>query len=264
MIAGAEESRIGQALASVARWVTEIVVVINDPVTDATELIALGFGAKVFREPWKGFIGQSNSALQKCSQEWVLGLDSDEVVSMEMRESIHHFFQITNASKLPPVALSFNRRTWFMGKWIRHGDWYPDRQFRLFQRNKAEWGGREPHHKLVFQGKGAHISGDILHYSHRSLSDYLQKIQLFTDRFVSASSAEQKGSRGLLISARAVWRFFRAYMLRLGFLDGWVGFYLALSQAFFTAHRHWSLKAARYSVSKECPPLFGNDASGTM
>jgi glycosyltransferase involved in cell wall biosynthesis len=264
MMAGAEESRIGYALASVAGWVGEIVVVINDSVTDATESIALGFGAKVFREPWKGFIGQSNSALRKCSEAWVLGLDSDEVVSVAMRESIHHFFHTGNAANLPPAAVSFNRRTWFMGQWIRHGDWYPDRQFRLFQRTKAEWAGLEPHHKLVFQEGSAHLSGDILHYSHRSFSDYLGKIQLFTDRFVSASNSKQRGSGGFSISARAVWRFFRAYVLRRGFLDGWIGFYLALSQAFFTAHRHWSLKAARSSPEKDRPPLFGNDTSDSI
>ena len=261
MMAGAEETRIAHALASVAEWVQEIVVVINDSVTDGTESIAQSFGAKVFREPWKGFIGQSNSALQKCSQDWVLGLDCDEIVSKEMRESIHRVFLTKMPLGKPPSAFSFNRRTWFMGRWIMHGDWYPDRQVRLFQRPHGKWGGMEPHHKLAIQGSCMHLAGDILHFSHRSLSDYLGKIQLFTDRFVVAANPMDKGSHGGAISTRAAWRFFRAYIIRRGFLDGWIGFYLALSQAFFTSHRHWSLRETRDTLENNDPPLFGAGAS---
>lgn len=261
MMAGAEETRIAHALASVADWVQEIVVVINDSVTDRTASIAQSFGAKIFREPWKGFIGQSNSALQKCSQEWVLGLDCDEIVSKEMKDSIHRVFLTGMPFRKPISAFSFNRRTWFMGQWIMHGDWYPDRQVRLFLRAQGKWGGIEPHHKLIVQASCMHLGGDIFHFSHRSLSDYLGKIQLFTDRFVSAANPTDKGSHGGSISTRAAWRFFRAYIIRRGFMDGWMGLYLALSQAFFTAHRHWSLREARHTLENNDPPLFGAGAS---
>jgi glycosyltransferase involved in cell wall biosynthesis len=257
MIAGAEEARIGRALGSVADWVDEMVVVINDSVTDATESIAHSFGARTFREPWKGFIGQSNSALLKCRNAWILGLDCDEIVSDEMRNSIASVFKTITQAGDSPTAFSFNRRTWFMGQWIMHGDWYPDRQARLFQRALVRWGGKEPHHKLVLEGGCRHLAGDILHFSHRSLSDYHSKIQLFTDRFVTEATPAHPGSGGAQIAARATWRFFRAYLLRHGFMDGWVGFYLALSQAFFTAHRHWSLREAQHSAGNESPPLFG-------
>lgn len=256
IMAGAEEARIARALASVADWVQEIVVVINDSVTDATESIALSFGAKVFYEPWKGFIGQSNSALQKCSKEWVLGLDCDEIVSEEMRKSIDRFF-LRQSPSSRPSACSFNRRTWFMGQWILHGDWYPDRQLRLFQRSKGAWGGLEPHPKVVVLGRTEHLDGDIWHYSHKSLADYLGKIQFFTDRFVSAAVPKPHASRGAAITFRAAWRFFRAYLLKRGFLDGSIGFYLALSQAFFTAHRHWSLAEATHCKTESDRPLFG-------
>lgn len=257
MIAGAEEARIHTALSSVSEWVDEIIVVINDSVTDGTESIARSFGAKTFREPWKGFIGQSNSALLKCSNEWILGLDCDEVVSDEMRDSIKYAFKNFLQTGNSASAFSFNRRTWFMGQWIMHGDWYPDRQVRLFRRAQGRWGGKEPHHKLVMDGVRQHLRGDILHFSHRSLSDYHSKIQLFTDRFVAESAPSHAGSGGFSISARAAWRFFRAYVLRRGFLDGWIGFYLALSQAFFSAHRHWSLREAQHSARKVRDRLFG-------
>lgn len=255
MMAGAEEHRIGHALASVAGWVAEIVVVINDTVTDKTEQIAQSFGASVYREPWKGFIGQSNSAREKCTQEWILGLDADEVVSEKMRESIFHFFETEAPIPDAPNGLRFHRCTWFMGQWIRHGDWYPDTQLRLFRRTKGKWGGKEPHHKVILEGSTKVLHGDILHYSHASLADYHGKIQYFTSRFVTNMEAHEKTSSGWTIAARALWRFFRAFILKRGFLDGPIGFYLALSQAFFTAHRHWSLSENRLQSSEK--RLFG-------
>ncbi len=250
-MAGAEEARIAHALSSVVEWVSEIVVVVSEGVQDSTESIAGSYGARVFREPWKGFIGQFNSAREKCTQEWVLGLDCDEVVSEEMRSSIQRAFNGAKDGSIPD-AFSFNRRTWFFGKWILHGDWYPDRQTRLFRRTKGVWGGLEPHPKLELRGTRGHLNGDILHYSHRSLSDYLNKVQLFTDRFVASNTAAPTA----FIWVRAVWRFVRAYVFRLGFLDGGIGFYLAVSQAFFTAHRHWSFLEGKYNCG-DGRPLFG-------
>jgi glycosyltransferase involved in cell wall biosynthesis len=255
MMAGAEEARIGHALHSVVGWVSEIIVVVSEGVQDSTESIAVSYGARVFREPWKGFIGQFNSAREKCTQEWVLGLDCDEVVSEEMRSSIMRALSGEKDWNCPD-AFSFNRRTWFFGKWILHGDWYPDRQTRLFRRTKGAWGGLEPHPKLELRGTRGHLRGDILHYSHRSLADYLNKVQLFTNRFVASNEAPPTPQ----IWARSVWRFVRAYILRFGFLDGGVGFYLAVSHAFFTAHRHWSLLETLHEGG-ERNPLFGRSLS---
>src|SRR5262249_51931759 len=130
MIAGAEERRIGRALESVSNWTRETIVVVNKEVTDQTEEIARGLGARVFREPWKGHVAQKNSAAQKAGEEWILGLDADEVVSPELKEEL----QLTFAN--PPLlqrydAFSLPRLTFFCGRWIRHGDWYPDRGTRL-------------------------------------------------------------------------------------------------------------------------------------
>ena len=94
---------------------------------DGTDKLAESFGAKVFREPWKGHIGQKNSAAQKASQEWILGLDADEVVSPELRAEIQHNFAAPEKLR-DFAALSFPRCTFYCGRWIRHGDWYPDRQ----------------------------------------------------------------------------------------------------------------------------------------
>jgi glycosyltransferase involved in cell wall biosynthesis len=256
MMARNEEHRIAHALKSVTDWVSEIIVVVDMTSTDQTEQIALSFGAKVFKESWKGMVGQSTSALQKCTQTWVLGLDADEVVSNELKDSITHFLK-HNPQRDRLSGLKFSRRTWFMGQWILHGDWYPDTQLRLFLRAKGTWSGKEPHHKAMVSGKVGKLDGDLLHYSHKSLADYLAKIDAFSRGFVLAERAQTPITQGWVIAIRATWRFFRAFVIRLGFLDGSIGFYLALSQAFFTSHRHWSLREAKCLSTTPENRLFG-------
>ena len=106
MISGAEESRIGRALESVTGWTSEIVVVLNEEVRDGTAEIARKYNARIFPEPWKGYVGQKASAAKKAGQEWLLGLDADEVVSPELREEMQRLFASikTNWSNPPPGA----------------------------------------------------------------------------------------------------------------------------------------------------------------
>ncbi|HZT23127.1 MAG TPA: glycosyltransferase family 2 protein [Verrucomicrobiae bacterium] len=136
LIAGNEARRIRRALESVAGWTSEIIVVLNDDVNDGTDKIAESFGAKVFREPWKGHIAQKNSAAARAGAEWILGLDADEAVSPELREEIEKRFAAPENLQ-PFAAFSFPRCTFYCGRWIRHGDWYPDRQIRLWRRGIA-------------------------------------------------------------------------------------------------------------------------------
>ena len=136
MVSAAEAHRIGKALGSVAEWTSEIVVVLNEEVTDDTEEIAKSYGAKVIREPWKGMIGQKASVAAKATQEWILDLDADEVVSDELRDEINRALGDKSVNG-QIAAFSYPRLSWYCGRWIRHGDWYPDRQNRLWRRGKA-------------------------------------------------------------------------------------------------------------------------------
>jgi glycosyltransferase involved in cell wall biosynthesis len=132
MIAGNEAQRIRHALESVAGWTSEVIVLLNDDVSDGTDKIAGSFGAKVIREPWKGHIAQKNSAAQKAACDWILGLDADEAISPELSDEIQKLF--SEPEKLQPfAAFRFPRLTFFCGRWIRHGDWYPDHQTRLWR-----------------------------------------------------------------------------------------------------------------------------------
>jgi glycosyltransferase involved in cell wall biosynthesis len=250
MISGPDSARIGRALKSVQGWVAETIVVVNDDVTDGTDKIATEHGAKVFRESWKEHIAQKNSAADKATQPWILGLDSDEEISDKLKDSIHRFF--LTAKDGGPVALRMARCSLFLGHWVRHGDWYPDWQTRLWRAGMAKWGGTDPHDRLIVEGSVGTLSGDILHYSNPSISRYVSKINYFSDLYLE--SRLKKKSRWLPAEAtfRAFWRFFRAYVLRFGFLDGFPGFYIAASTFYSTLVRHTRL--LEHNLSKRPIP----------
>lgn len=250
MISGAEAQRIGHALDSVAGWTSEIIVVLNEDVADGTDQIAASHGARVFREAWKGHIAQKNSAMQRATQPWILGLDADEAVSEELRDEIL-------ALQLPfsnCAAYSFPRRTFFLGRWIRHGDWYPDRCARLWQQGKARWEGVDPHDSLRVDGATGKLRHDLLHYSNPNISSYVRKINYFADLHLQRQLAERARWSAAGAIFRAAWRFVRAYFFRLGFLDGYPGFFIAASTAYSTLVRHSRLFEHLQTAQPPCAP----------
>jgi glycosyltransferase involved in cell wall biosynthesis len=251
VISGAEERRIATCLRSAADWTSEIVVVLNEDARDGTETIATSFGARVHRHPWQGFREQKNLALSFATQPWVLALDADEEVSSELRGSILDFF--SNARERFAGA-DFARKVWFMGRWITHGDWYPDRVLRLFRRDKGRWSGTEEHCAVALDGDATTLPGDLLHYSNPNINSYVSKINYFADLHLQRQLAE--GARWSAPAAvfRSAWRFVRAYVLRRGFLDGYPGFFIAASTAYSTLVRHSRLFEHGQPAKPLCAP----------
>lgn len=242
MISGAEAARIPRALASVAGWVAEIIVVLNQEVNDGTEKLALQHGARVIREPWKGHIAQKNSAASKSGQPWILGLDADEVVSDALRTEIADLFDAPRPGG--HAAYSFPRCSMYCGRWIRHGDWYPDRQTRLWRRGSASWGGIDPHDKLIVQGTVGRLRNDLLHYTAVDMDSQIAKISLYSADFARHAVKHHRNATLFDLAARPLWRFLRAYFLRLGFLDGWQGYHLAWLIAFASVTRYAKVRLA--------------------
>jgi glycosyltransferase involved in cell wall biosynthesis len=244
LISGAEAHRIARALESVAEWTSEIIVVLNEEVADGTDAIAAKFGAKVFREPWRGFVGQKNSAAGKAAEPWLLNLDADEVVSPELRAEM---IAVVEQVSPPHTAYEFPRCTFYCNRWIRHGDWYPDRVLRLWKRGAARWVGDEPHARLEVSGSIGRLGSDLLHFSNESITRQIAKIPPYHADFVRLRVAAG-GSAGIFeLAVRPGWRFVRAYFVRLGFLDGWPGFYIAAVSAFSTLTRYAMVREARLS-----------------
>src|SRR6266481_4145545 len=248
MVSAAEAHRIGKALASVAEWTSEIVVVLNQEVTDSTEQIAKSHGAKVIREPWKGMIGQKASVAAKATQEWILDLDADEVVSDTLRAEIQQALP-GNSVNGQVAAFSYPRLSWYCGRWIRHGDWYPDRQTRLWQRGRARWGGSDPHDKLVVDGPIGKLHADLHHYSNESIARQIAKIAPYHAGFVKQRLAAGSSAGFFHLVVRPWWRFMRAYFFRLGLLDGWRGFYIAALSSFSTLTRYALVREAEERTS---------------
>ena len=249
IVSGAEAHRLGRALESVAAWAGEIVVVLDARADDGTDAVAAQFGAQVFREPWKGFIGQKNSVAEKCRHPWLLNLDADEVVSPELAGEIA---RVVAGAPAGPTAYEFPRCTYYCGRWIRHGDWYPDRVLRLWQRGRARWVGEEPHARLEVEGPIARLGADLLHFSNESIARQIAKIAPYQLEFVQRRAAAGRSVGVFELVVRPVWRFLRAYFLRRGFQDGWQGFYIAGLTAFSTLTRYAMVREAR-TAAKASP-----------
>jgi glycosyltransferase involved in cell wall biosynthesis len=231
IIASNEEDNIRACLASVHEWASEVVVVVND-CKDRTVEVARGAGAVVFERPWIDYETQKNHALDACTQPWVLALDADEEVSAPLKAEIARF--VTTAS--PGVwGAEIPRCTRLLGRWIRHGEWYPDRVLRLVRRGAARWGGDAYHTVIQPVARGgelARLKSDLLHHGYPDTRSYVARLNRQADYF----ARHHKGA-GLVFAAwtaalRALWRFVRSYFLRLGFLDGFPGLFVATTAAY--------------------------------
>lgn len=229
-----EEDTLRRCLDSLGGIAGEIVVA-DSGSTDGTQKIAEEFGAKWHHRDWSGFRDQKNFALSKCSGEWVLCLDADEELSPELRKAI---VELVTSAPDSVSGARCPRLSQFLGKWIRHGDWYPDKQLRLFRRECGKFAGEAGHDHAEVEGEIAELKPDLLHYSYPDMISFVSKLGGFSDAFLE--SKIQRGKKWSLLGNifRPPWRFFRGYVLKLGFLDGFPGYWIAKSTAYSTFLRH--------------------------
>jgi len=256
IVARNEAHNLPRCLASVRGWVAEMVVVLNDT-TDDSKMIAQQYGAVVYETAWRGYRDTKNLALGKATQPWMLALDTDEEVSAALRDEMVRFFT-AEGGHTRFVGADFARKSWFLGRWITHGDWYPDRCLRLFRSNAGQWGGDPAHTHVLLQGPVAHLQADLHHYSYPTLPDQVLKMSRQSDDFLRTQAG--LGRRWSLVETlfRPGWRFFRAYVLRGGFLDGFPGLYIAASTAFGTLLRYSRL----YEAERKREPRMDTDEHG--
>jgi glycosyltransferase involved in cell wall biosynthesis len=231
-----EEDHIADCLRS-ADFADERIVV-DSHSKDRTREVAASLGAKVVERDWPGHVQQKNFALSQASHDWVLCLDADERVSPELKASI----LAAMASPVLPCGFECARRTWYLGRWIRRGGWYPDRKIRLFRRSEGGWTGVNPHDRVEVRGRVERLDGDLLHFSYDSISDHLRTIDSFTT--IAAREKHAAGARagisGLLL--HPLGKFLRMYVLKAGFLDGFPGFAVAVSGAYYVFLKYAKLR----------------------
>lgn len=237
LIASNEGQHLKRCLQVFSQIAQEIIAVIND-CQDNTREVLLEMGAQVIESPWEGMMAQKNKALSYATQPWVFNIDADEVPSIELLREV---MQIVKSDNRDIAGVSMPRMSFYLGRWIRHGDWYPDRVLRLFRREKGIFIGGKDHEKVQVEGKILKIKADLYHYSFPTLNAQILKMPRFGDLFLERLLEKKQPFRPGVAIFRAFWRFFRAYVLKLGFLDGVPGFYLAYFQSFSTFYRYMRL-----------------------
>ncbi|MGB9735569.1 MAG: glycosyltransferase family 2 protein [bacterium] len=222
-----EEDRIRQCLESV-KWAHEIIIV-DAFSKDKTLDICRLYTDKIYSREWDGFITQKNYAMSLATKDWVLSLDADEALSEQLIDEIK---SVLGSGKQDCVAYSMPRKTYYLGRWILHSGWYPDRKIRLVKNGFGKWGGLEPHDTLVVNGRVCRLNGDILHYSFRNISHHIRKLDYFTDVASEEliKSGKHIGIKELIF--HPVGMFFKMFILKRGFLDGIQGFIAASISAF--------------------------------
>lgn len=215
------------------------VIVVDSGSTDNTKKIAESLGAKVIENTFEGHIQQKNHALSRAKNEWVISLDADERITPSLRKEISELFENIKVNDDGTDNLCdgymFPRRTFYIGKWIEHGGWYPDRHLRLFKNSKAKWGGTNPHDRIILDGTCGDLKSDMTHYSFNSISAHIETINRFSG--IMARNLYNDGKTDYLVLRlifKPVWKFIEMLFLKKGFLDGKHGLVIAGLSAFAT------------------------------
>jgi glycosyltransferase involved in cell wall biosynthesis len=215
-------------------------VVVDSGSRDDTVALAQSAGARVIEHAWQGYGPQKNFAVAQATHDWVLCVDADERVSPELAAAIRGAF----ASGVPKVAAySIARRNRFLGRWLAHGEGYPDWKVRLFDRRRAHWSTDPVHEKVVADGPVARLAGDLLHLSAESVDAYISKQNRYTTLQAEAMHAAGERASGWRIALSPAARFFRFYVGKLGFLDGAAGFAHIAIGAFASFLKYVKLRA---------------------
>jgi glycosyltransferase involved in cell wall biosynthesis len=247
-----EEENIARTLASV-QFADEIIVV-DSGSTDNTAEIARSLNAKVIHEPWRGFAAQKNFAIEQCAGKWILSLDADEELTPELQTEIQNLLANSPTSD----AYLLRRRNLFLGRWIRHGGYYPDPKLRLFRRHTANFAPparfteRPVHETIAVQGVVETLQHDLIHHAYPTIETYIEHMDRYSTLGAQILSSKGKTSRSLLSFLYhtvliPTFTFLWNYIFRVGFLDGREGFLLHLYHSSYTS---WKYAKAWQTIRK--------------
>ncbi len=236
IIAMNEEDRIGDCIASLS--FCDEVLVVDSHSSDRTREVAEQAGARVIERDWPGHVAQKEFTIRAASNNWVLCVDADERISPELRAEIE---ALQNTGFQGAAGWNMPRLCSYLGRWIRHGNWYPDRQLRLFDRRRGHWGGHDPHDKVELDGPMLTLRGDLIHHPYRNFGDHLRTIDTYTTTMAQGLFDRGKRSSVAKLVLNPTWKFLRFYFLKRSFLDGWRGLLLAYLAAHYTRLKYAKL-----------------------
>lgn len=220
-----EEKNIRRCLDAVS-WANEIVLV-DSQSEDRTRDIAQEYGAKIYSPEWHGYGHAKQEGVKHASNDWILSIDADEVVSEELKNEIT---MLLSGDSLK-AGYYMPRKTNFLGKWINHSNWYPDHVLRLFDKTTGGFNDNVVHEAVVVNGDVAYLKNDLLHYSYPTMEEYLRKFNIYT--IMGAEELYKKGKKAGLfeICIKPIASFIKHYFIKQGFLDGLEGFLISTFSA---------------------------------
>ncbi|MGC8660732.1 MAG: glycosyltransferase family 2 protein [Desulfomonilaceae bacterium] len=246
VIAKNEEDRIADLLNSCS-FADEIVVV-DSGSTDRTLEICESFGVKIFHQTWLGYAAQKQYALDNTTSEWVLSLDADEVIPEQTHLEI---FEVLKATDQEVKGFSLPRLSWYLGRWIRHGGWFPDRKVRMVRRGYGQWVGDTLHEKLEVRGPVKQLKNPIWHFVYRNISDQIATIDSFSTTFAAAKKSRFPSMYLLFGIWHSLFKFFECAIWKLGILDGLPGLVIAVNSSFYVFLKHAKVWEASFTSGRQ-------------
>lgn len=231
-----EERNIARVIESL-RCCDEILV-LDSGSNDRTVEIATKLGARVEEGSWHGYAAQKNIAAELASNDWILSLDADESLSEALEAEI---WQIKKSGPRFD-GYTVPRLAQYLGRWILHSGWHPDRKVRLFDRRKAKWVGDFVHESVTVAGSVGHLKSNLLHFTCNSLSEHLRSMDRYTTLAAQEIASRQQNVGLSLLLLDPMWVFFRTYVLKLGFLDGPEGLAIAYMAAFYNFVKYFKAR----------------------
>jgi glycosyltransferase involved in cell wall biosynthesis len=222
-----EEANVARAVESL-RCCDEIVVV-DSGSSDQTIGVAGRLGARVIESEWRGYAAQKNYAAEQACHDWILSIDADEALSEALEA------EIWEIKRTGPQADAYTipRLAQYMGRWILHSGWYPDRKVRLYDRRKARWVGEYVHESVQVKGKVGHLQSNLLHYTCSSLSQHLRTLDRYTTLAAQEMAAQGRPAPLWRVLASPPWTFLKTYLWQRGFQDGFEGLVIAYMAAVY-------------------------------
>ncbi len=217
-----EENYIADCIKSVKSFSDEIIVVDSESV-DRTVEISKNLGVKVIVQPWLGHVAQKQFAVDSAENDWIFSLDADERASEELILKIK---SLQNSDNFEEKAFFVNRKNFYLNKWIKYGGWYPEKRIRLFHRKFAKWSGTNPHDKVILASncKTGDLNRDIIHFPYKDISHHFEVINKYSEIAAEENIKKGKKVNFAQIIYKPIFKFFRDYFLKKGFLMGKVGF----------------------------------------
>ena len=252
-----EAAHIEAALASVA-WADEVIV-FDSGSSDGTVEIARRRATRVEVGDWPGYGAQKNRAAELASHDWILSLDADERVTPALAEEIRRVLENPTATgyRIPRV-------TWYLGRWIRSTDWYPDLQLRLYDRRAARWNLRQVHEGVEMAGRPGRLRHEIQHYAYRDVSHHLATIDRYTTLAANQWIADGGRTSALAVVVHPPLAFLRNYVLRGGFRDGGAGLLVSVLNAYYVCIKQvkrWEIQQRSHGAALSSGAKHGEPVS---